>query len=198
MSTYEETLRGLQEVRVSKDSLLEVIKDNRRQHAEQFDLAYAGWKVEVIEDLEKTLRKEKKDYRDMLKRYKKSIALWEERLARAKNDDFITDAKHFRVAKPTHHIEDYNGAIKKLELSLDDELELTSQDFNQFVMDQWAWKSAFDADYGSRAISYSNSIYNAPTGRGVMSGSVSSSNFFITTGSVAPTLLDGSYKTFGF
>ena len=182
MANTDEYLRGLQEVRVSKDKLLGVIRDNRKQHAEQFDAALTGWKVEVVEKLERDLANQKKTYRRLIKDQKKLMAEMSARIKRAQADDFRTDASHFGIAKPAHHISDYDGAIKKLELSLDTELELSTLDFDTFVMDKWIWKSAFDTSYQHGTFYLNNALSN-----GTITTTCNSNVF--TTGSIATHLI---------
>lgn len=44
---------------------------------------------------------------------------------------------------PKSYEDEYNRAIRMLELSVDDEIELEADVFNQLVLDEWTWKNNF-------------------------------------------------------
>lgn len=119
-------LRGLQTVRVEKDALLDKIKANREEHRSIFEEALDGWQKQVIKDLE----------------------------------DAAADARagrafrwRFNLPKPQDHTDEYDTVIEMLEMSKDDEFELTLGEFNSFVMDKWGWQTTFltsSSEYGSQ------------------------------------------------
>jgi len=45
-----------------------------------------------------------------------------------------------RLPAPEDHTADYDRVIRMLEMSVDDELEITSHEFDWYVMDNWQWK----------------------------------------------------------
>lgn len=190
MNTQKETLRGLQEVKVAKEKLLEAIQENKIKHAQQFDEAHAGWKVTVLKEVQDELKRQKKLYRNYIKSQKKMMREIESRISRMENGDFTTDRASFYAKKPEHHIEDYNSAIKKLSMSLDEQFELNEQDFEKFVMDNWSWKTDFKNSHTGFSNAYS--IYNS-----TIDGPVGGSIPLITTGSISTSLIDGTYVTSG-
>ena len=128
MSVYDtETpeLRGVQTVRVRKDDLLERIKKNRDEHRAIFEEALEGWKKKVIEELEKR-------YQDAFNGKKFDIAIY--------------------LPRPEDHTDEYDTVIELLTMSLDEELELTQQEFANYALDKWKWQAAFltsSINYGS-------------------------------------------------
>jgi len=46
---------------------------------------------------------------------------------------------------PMNQTPEYDQAIRMLEMSVEDEVELTAGEFSQFVMDRWHWKQQFSA-----------------------------------------------------
>ena len=44
---------------------------------------------------------------------------------------------------PKSYEDEYNRAIRMLELSVEAEIELDADVFNQLVLDEWAWKNSF-------------------------------------------------------
>ncbi|MFQ5503356.1 MAG: hypothetical protein ACE5F1_01005 [Planctomycetota bacterium] len=98
------------------EALIKVLQANLEQHRAIFEEALAGWKRVVTE-----------------------------RLARA-----FTDAQagiryrtHFTLVQPQDHSNDYRRWIKMLEMTTDPSVDLTEQEFSQYVMDDWRWKGEF-------------------------------------------------------
>ena len=120
----ESKLRGLCVVRVNKGVLLAKLKENLARHREVFLKALDAYKKKVVEELDRRLDDARKGWR-----YDIAIGL----------------------AQPQDHTKDYDRVISLLEMSLNDELELTQQDFAIYVIDDWGWKQQFtptNAAYG--------------------------------------------------
>ena len=47
------------------------------------------------------------------------------------------------VPTPKLNVGSYDRAIKMSEMSVEDELEMTEQEFNELVMDEWSWSRDF-------------------------------------------------------
>jgi hypothetical protein len=107
-------LRGLDTVRVNKAQLIEAVRANREGHRHAFLLAQHGWHKIVVAELE-------------------------QRMADARAGRKING--YFQYPEPQDHTKDYDRVLRMLELSLDNELELTQQDFAKYVMDDWEWKA---------------------------------------------------------
>jgi predicted nucleic acid-binding OB-fold protein len=60
----------------------------------------------------------------------------------AKTDSII---KHFNYwpTTPISYEDSYKRAIRMLELSIEDVIEVEEDVFNQLVLDEWSWKSQF-------------------------------------------------------
>ncbi|CAL9958356.1 hypothetical protein VPHD479_0033 [Vibrio phage D479] len=108
---------ALNEVIVNRDKLLETVKANAEQHDVIYAEAMEAWR-------------------------EKSITFHRKQAA------FIK--KHGRenelLQRPTHpqsNAAEYKRAIRMIEMSTMDELQLTAQQFNQLVMDEWNWSHAF-------------------------------------------------------
>ena len=103
-------------VRVQKEVLLERLRENRDQHRTIFEKAIDGYRKFVIADLE--------DKIDLLKNGKK-----------------IQNFVQFVV--PEDHTKDYNRVIGMIEMTLDNEIELSESEYRQYVDDDWQWKTNF-------------------------------------------------------
>ena len=117
-----DTIRGLSKVRVSKEFLLGKLTINKESH--------------------------EKAYSDILEaRHKKVVKAIEEELEKVKKDkSYQPNLNH---PLPSNHTKDYERAIGMLVASLDTEFELTAVEFDQYVNDEWSWKSGFVTISGS-------------------------------------------------
>lgn len=106
----------MKNVTVRKEQLLEALQRNRGEHQAIFEEALAGYKEEVIKQLEAHLAAVK-----------------------------AGKVKRVQVYLPTpeNHTKDYDRIIAMVEMSVEDELVLDQQSFAQYVLDDWTWKRQF-------------------------------------------------------
>lgn len=117
----------MNEVKIRKNELLEVVKTNRARHRELFLQAQEGFRQRAIEELDR-------------------------RLADVRNGQKINLA--IQMPEPQDHTEDYDRVIRMLEMSVDDEVTLQAHEFDQYVMDNWQWAKmvrTLNASYASAA-----------------------------------------------
>ena len=107
----------MQTVNVNTTILKNTLVANRTKHIEDFRIAMIGWRFEVG----KQLRKNAKDI---------------------ESENSILPYKDI-LPTPLNHEQDYNLIIKMCELSSDQDVTLTSQEFNQYVLDEWGWSASF-------------------------------------------------------
>lgn len=102
-------------VTVNRNELMKIVKANRATHASEFEQAKANYRGKVLE------------------------ALDARRLAIANGDkiDLL-----FRLPEPQNHTDDYDRVISMLELSIDITIMLDTNEFDQYVRDNWVWSSA--------------------------------------------------------
>jgi len=104
-------------IKVHKAELLQTLTTNRGAHHQIFLEAVAGYKKQAEEMLESRL--------DLIRRGKMLPIAWS-------------------LPLPIDHIKDYDRIIRMVEMDRSGEIiELTEQDFSQYVMDDWAWKTQF-------------------------------------------------------
>ena len=112
---------AMRSVKVNKAELLKIVRDNQKKHIKEFDESV-------------------KDYK------KAAIKIAKEHVELAKTGDLDSIAKiRAMPQKPTSYEKDYDRAIRMLELSVEEELEIESDVFNQLVLDEWQWKNMFVA-----------------------------------------------------
>jgi hypothetical protein len=106
---------------------LEILRKNKQEHKEIFLEALEGYRKQVVKLLEERL----------------------ERVKNGKNFDL-----YFHLTQPVDQTKDYERAIGMLEMSLGDDVELSEMDYQQYVLDDWNWKTNFltsNAFYSQKA-----------------------------------------------
>lgn len=108
-------------VKLDKKELLDIVKENLKQHIAIFNEAVEDYKILVLK-------------------------ISKENLKLAKTGDLEVFKKiELLPTAPISYAKDYERAIRMLELSVDDVIELTEDVFNQLVLDEWGWKNQFTA-----------------------------------------------------
>lgn len=126
-------------VRVSKERLKEVLIGNREIHQADFDLAWDAYHEKVVANVEALLGNAR-------------------RARRGEPLRLFVD-----LEAPQNHVDDYDRAIEMLEWTDDEFVELTEQEFQQYVQDDWTWKRAFSVSnkfYTGSESPTSNGAYN--------------------------------------
>lgn len=100
-------------VTVKRDELLRIVKGNRERHREIFLRAQEEFRKRAVEELEKRLA----DARD------------------GKHFD-----QHLGMVEPIDRTQDYDRVISMLEMSVDEQIDLTQEEYASYVMDDWSWK----------------------------------------------------------
>lgn len=109
----------MNKVKVNKSELLEALKKNKENHKKLFDEAQENFRKRIIEELDRRLADAKAD---------RSVQLY------------------IDLPEPEDHTKDYERVIKMVEMSQDEILEISREDFAQYVMDDWAWRRAWVAN----------------------------------------------------
>lgn len=104
-------------VKIKTKELLEVLRGNLAQHIIDFDEAYSSYAEEATKELEAAYN-------------------------RAKETGEIV-RNPIKSVEPHSYEDSYITVIRMLEMSDDKVVELTQQEFSQYVEDKWSWKEAF-------------------------------------------------------
>jgi hypothetical protein len=127
-------------IKADRALVLGVIKKNYEAHKTAYAEAYAGYKIEIREKVEKAREAVAAQLTDIL--------------AKVDAADFdkgdrppASPIVHYMFALnvPTCHAEDYEVVITALEYETDATIEMTQQEVEAFVMDRWAWTNEFRA-----------------------------------------------------
>lgn len=110
----------MRSVRLEKDKLLEIVKQNKIKHISDYEEAVIDFKEAVLKIAKDNLE----------------LAITTE----------ISKIKKMKTVPviPATYEESYNKALRMLELSVDSVIELEEEIFNQLVLDDWEWKRAFN------------------------------------------------------
>lgn len=110
----------MKSVNLNRKQLLDIVIDNLAKHQAQYDEAVIDYKTAVL-------------------------VLMENNIELARSQDLTQFTKINPIPMPPVSYEtNYIKAIRMLELSVDDELEIDEQTFNQLVLDEWSWKNNFN------------------------------------------------------
>ena len=127
MGTVVENLRGFDQVRLSTKALITALQKNRETHISEHAEAVEGWIQELGERVN--------EQADLLNK---------------QEYDEITNFED--LPKPQSYLKQYDKTIRKLEMSLDEEVILSDHEFLQYVMDEWAWKGTHMSNMDSYGI----------------------------------------------
>ena len=101
-------------VTVSKEELLKVLKENREKHIQIYNDALEGIHVEYKKLLEKELKR---------------------------LEDGKSVKTSLSIEMPTSHEEQYDEVIEMLEMAVSKEVTLSRHEFQQYVQDKWISQS---------------------------------------------------------
>ena len=111
-------LRDGFKVKVKVEDLLLALRENRETHHSTFERAFEGYRKMVVAALEKNL-------------------------AAAKDGKKIVTVVRYQA--PEDHTEEYDQVIQMLEMCEDETIEVTQEQFAQYVQDSWGWKHNFES-----------------------------------------------------
>jgi hypothetical protein len=113
--------------RVKKEELLETLKKNRAAHLKTHEVAVADYLGAV-----------KETAAEMLDNIKEAVADF------SKDTDMGFAVSGVNIEKPESYEGAYDTVIKMIEMETRDELDLSSEEFQTFVMNDWDWSENYD------------------------------------------------------
>ena len=105
-------------INMNREELLAIVRENKEKHITDYNESVEDYKNAVVK-----------------------IAELNVKIANSGNINEMT-FKSFPIA-PNSYVNEYVKAIRMLELSVDDVIEVEEDVFNQLVLDEWAWKKSF-------------------------------------------------------
>lgn len=107
-------------VKMNRKELLKIVKDNQKKHVTEYDESVEDYKAAVLKITQANLKA-------------------------AKTADLNLFKFKTIPSAPTNYEDNYTKAIRMLELSVEDIIEVDEHIFNQLVLDEWGWKQNFTA-----------------------------------------------------
>jgi hypothetical protein len=101
------------------ENLLAILKKNRSGHRQLYEEAFEEYRRQVVKAMEYNLDR-----------------------ARSGGDIRLSLA----MRTPEDHTEEYDAVIGLLEMSTDQDVELTANDYQRFVLDRWEWARSFEVN----------------------------------------------------
>jgi len=117
----------MKEVTVDRKVLLKKLKVNRAKHVKTFEKAY--------ENYVKTLKAR-------VKKIAESCEEWD--ASKRSKRKFDLDASVNLNAPQSYECE-YNTVVEMTEMSVDDTVTLSQQEFKYYIQDEWGWKHSFSS-----------------------------------------------------
>lgn len=113
-------------------------------------------KLVLIKTLETNREKHREEYVEAEDSYRKSVIEWyEKQMQKAEEGEEFETYYEDEVA-PVDHTSDYENILAMLQYTIDTEIQLTQQEFRQYVQDDWHWQGEFKM---------SASYYNTKVGK---------------------------------
>lgn len=109
----------MRSVKMNKNELLEIVRANKQKHIEQYLESVEDYKAAAI-----------------------NIAKANLKLAKTGDLEKIEKMQDMPSA-PTSYESNYSKAIRMLELSVEETIDIEENIFNQLVLDEWSWKHSF-------------------------------------------------------
>lgn len=107
-------------VNVKRTELLEKLKANLAEHEQDHQEALVGYKIKLVKDLQKTLKKVKATEHSDLSQY---------------------SSPRFDQP-PVSYSSEYREVIAMMEMSVDEHINLDSTSFRSYILNQWSWSSS--------------------------------------------------------
>lgn len=134
---------------VSRAVLIETIIKNRDEHEKIYNEAVENYWKFSQQKLESVLVDFEESVKCLRKKVESSV---EDRLKKVRTKqqpqrldvtNYLDFNKDVIVPFPENHLQEYNKVIKKLEMSMKDEIELSDFEFTEYVMNDWNWNKKF-------------------------------------------------------
>ena len=108
-------------IKMNRLELLKIVQDNKVKHIDAYAESKEDYKILVLQYCTQNLK-----------------------LAKLGNIADFTKIKSVPSA-PVSYEQNYNRAIRMLELSVEEIIDVEEDVFNQLVLDEWGWKHSFVA-----------------------------------------------------
>lgn len=143
---------NLKNVVVKKEKLLQVLQENKDKHDALFDLALVGYWEAAKTKLEEKKVKFSESVESCIETFNKSFDKSSKAIEEKNKDNVpfsyfaaVAVDTSWNVKFPENQASSYEKAIRMLDMSIHDEVELSEQEFCSYVLNDWGWKDSFKA-----------------------------------------------------
>lgn len=116
LPSFRHELSGIGDVTVQKEELLTILRTNKEQHRTVFEQALVVFR-------------------------KKAIAALDSRIEQLRKGEVPN--LYFNLPIPEEHTDDYDRAIRMLEMHVEPTVTLSEESCMRLVDDDWGWRDAF-------------------------------------------------------
>ena len=106
----------MQNITINKDELLPIVIENKQKHDNIYNAAVSGY-------------------------WEKAEEILNTKLDKVKKHEQIDNS--LGLTYPSDYSNDYNRVIRMLELSAENKIILSSNEFDCYVRNQWVWRNSF-------------------------------------------------------
>jgi hypothetical protein len=146
-----EKIASMNEVVMKKEELLKVLIENKAKHDTIYDAAVVGY-WDAAKD---RLTQKRKELSTALKEFGEDVDTQFSRLSKKIEAKEVLPysiavrglqwATNLDLVFPENHTKDYERAIRMMQASIYDEVRLSEQEFDSYVLNNWDWKEKFIA-----------------------------------------------------
>jgi len=164
---------SLQEVKVSREEVLKIVQENKTKHDLVLTEAIAGYWLDAethskkhekdeLETINKTHRERLKQLRKARKEAIKQLKVnTKSDLDQIKAKDKSKGFRYWNGKYPEDHGDDYTGTIRRLELCVEPQVELDTNEFDAYIRNKWQWRDSFLGSNSCYVTSYRSSPHFA-------------------------------------
>jgi DNA integrity scanning protein DisA with diadenylate cyclase activity len=135
----------MRQVKVKTKELLTKVKANREKHITDYEQALKDYKDLAKEKIESAFNKAMKDLKHAHEFNLQRISEMTDKEIEAGPGDSVhlLSAVSFNLKVPQNHSKDYDAVISMLEMCVDEEIQIMTDEHAMYVMDDWDWKTDF-------------------------------------------------------
>lgn len=146
----EPQLGTIKNLVIKKEKLLGIIKENKAKHDAVFDAAVSGYWIAAASKIQEKRKQFNKYTGDLVSSFQANTANLLDRIEQYQSVEYCsrihTDAYMdytVDLRYPESHSAEYKKAIRSIELNIYDNISLSEEEFNRYVMNDWEWRASF-------------------------------------------------------
>ena len=123
--------KGINNLEFKTKEVLSALESNRAQHKQVYEEAVEGYKAALIDAYKTAIADLDSAIRELEDKLPSSVYMGDR------------ESIDYPSLVAPHHLDEYDTAIKMLEMTTDEKIVLTQEQFHCYVMDKWSWSQAF-------------------------------------------------------